>query len=170
MSLANIVTILRLALIPVVLICLAQGCWVWGLSIFLLAVISDGLDGALARKRNEITLLGQILDPLADKALALSALGFFAYTGALEVVTFIALLIPYFLLVLGGIILYRQQGTIIESNSWGKISSLVLFTGLTLAFLNLPGADLIIYSGIALAYLAAFIYFKLGMSRGQHTT
>jgi CDP-diacylglycerol--glycerol-3-phosphate 3-phosphatidyltransferase len=74
-NLANIITVIRIALAPLVLwlMVLDDGEWgVWRVvaaALFVLAISSDGVDGALARRRNLITRSGILLDPVADKAL-----------------------------------------------------------------------------------------------------
>ncbi len=72
MTLANKLTILRIALIPPVVACLtvpARG-YQWAAAVFfLLASITDYLDGYLSRTRNEVSRLGKLLDPMADKLL-----------------------------------------------------------------------------------------------------
>ena len=77
MNLANKLTILRIALIPlfiwVVLSGMAYGRLVAAL-VFALASVTDAIDGYIARKRNETTNLGKLLDPLADKLLVSAAL------------------------------------------------------------------------------------------------
>lgn len=85
-TLANKITILRTLLVPGFILALFYylrsealhqpvAAYRWtAFSIFVLASVTDALDGFLARRRNEITRLGRILDPLADKALLLSAI------------------------------------------------------------------------------------------------
>ena len=76
MNLPNALTLLRIFLIPllvVVLLTRVEGHVYFGVAIFSLAVATDFLDGFLARRRNEVTRLGILLDPLADKLLTAAA-------------------------------------------------------------------------------------------------
>lgn len=77
MNLPNAITLSRIALAPLVASLPMVERWEARLAAFicfLIAAISDGLDGALARRRNSITELGQLLDPLADKLLLIATL------------------------------------------------------------------------------------------------
>jgi cardiolipin synthase len=65
----NQLTLLRMAFVPFIVIELVEGRYFWGLLLFVVAGFSDGLDGLLARKLHQQTLLGQYLDPIADKLL-----------------------------------------------------------------------------------------------------
>ena len=65
----NLLTMLRLAIIPFVMIAVKYQRWEWALGLFLFAGASDGLDGLLARALKQRTELGQYLDPIADKLL-----------------------------------------------------------------------------------------------------
>jgi cardiolipin synthase len=65
----NQITLLRLIFIPFVIISVFDGDWLWALGLLLAAAVSDALDGLLARALQQQTLLGQYLDPLADKLL-----------------------------------------------------------------------------------------------------
>ncbi|MBW6431829.1 CDP-alcohol phosphatidyltransferase family protein, partial [Patescibacteria group bacterium] len=65
----NHLTLLRFILIPIVFALLYSGYVVWGLIFFIITASTDFLDGTLARKRNQITDLGKIIDPIADKLL-----------------------------------------------------------------------------------------------------
>jgi CDP-diacylglycerol---glycerol-3-phosphate 3-phosphatidyltransferase len=82
MNLANTLTLIRIFLIPlVVAVLLTRGInaqnqtWAfWGASLFLAAALTDMLDGYVARRRKQVTTLGRLLDPIADKLLISSAL------------------------------------------------------------------------------------------------
>jgi cardiolipin synthase len=65
----NQLTLLRRVFVPFIVIELVEGRSVWALVLFVIAGFSDGLDGLLARKLHQQTLLGQYLDPIADKLL-----------------------------------------------------------------------------------------------------
>ena len=68
-SAPNLLTLLRLVFLPFVVIAVLKGHYGWALGIFVVAGISDGLDGLLARLLEQKTVLGQYLDPIADKLL-----------------------------------------------------------------------------------------------------
>jgi cardiolipin synthase (CMP-forming) len=65
----NQLTLLRMVFVPFIVIHLVEGRYLWALAVFMIAGFSDGLDGLLARKLHQQTLLGQYLDPIADKLL-----------------------------------------------------------------------------------------------------
>jgi len=80
MNLPNSLTLVRIFLVPLVVVVLLtrptqiQTWAVWGVSLFLGAALTDLLDGYLARRRGQVTTLGRLLDPIADKLLISSAL------------------------------------------------------------------------------------------------
>ena len=65
----NQLTLLRMIFVPFIVIHLVDGHYLWALVVFIIAGFSDGLDGLLARRLHQQTLLGQYLDPIADKLL-----------------------------------------------------------------------------------------------------
>ena len=65
----NQLTLLRMVFVPFIVIHLVEGRYLWALVVFVIAGFSDGLDGLLARGLHQQTLLGQYLDPIADKLL-----------------------------------------------------------------------------------------------------
>jgi len=65
----NELTLLRMIFVPFIVIQLVEGRYLWALILFVIAGFSDGLDGLLARKLHQQTMLGQYLDPIADKLL-----------------------------------------------------------------------------------------------------
>lgn len=65
----NQLTLLRMIFVPFIVIHMVDGHYLWALVLFVVAGFSDGLDGLLARRLHQQTLLGQYLDPIADKLL-----------------------------------------------------------------------------------------------------
>ena len=84
-SLPNLITLGRLVLVPAVVGLIVAQAWGWALAGFLVAGISDGVDGCLARRFDLRTELGAWLDPLADKALLISIYVSLAAVGVLPV-------------------------------------------------------------------------------------
>jgi len=83
-NLANVLTVIRLGLVPVVVACLLAGGTAWRVAAFVAfgtASVTDLLDGRVARSRGLITDLGKIADPIADKALTGAALVTLSYLG-----------------------------------------------------------------------------------------
>ena len=88
-TIPNLLTCLRMALIPVFASLLFYGYNGWGLFVFLIAGISDGIDGFVARKFNQESELGTIIDPIADKLLMTVAFIVLALPKVLEPTRFL---------------------------------------------------------------------------------
>jgi cardiolipin synthase (CMP-forming) len=73
MTVPNLITMIRIVLTPVFVICLIDEEFSWALAIFIACGVSDGIDGMLARLFNQKSRLGTFLDPLADKIVLASA-------------------------------------------------------------------------------------------------
>ncbi len=72
-TLPNLLTVVRMALIPVFVGALYYQRFGWALAVFMVAGVTDGLDGLFARRFNQYSQLGQILDPIADKLLLVTS-------------------------------------------------------------------------------------------------
>lgn len=132
------------------------------IAISVAAIISDFLDGYLARKLNQITEAGKIIDPLADKVV----------TGAVVIKLFLLEQLPAsifyiiisrdILIFLGGIILSAKLGKVLPSNMLGKIAVTVLALLLLLIILNFDRTSLIfkaIYLSTLGLIIASFIAY-----------
>lgn len=83
MTAANLVTLIRVLLVPAIVFALIEGFYGWAFVLFLVAGLSDAVDGAIARLFDQQSDLGVILDPVADKLLLVSV---FVMLGLLEAV------------------------------------------------------------------------------------
>ncbi|HHW10654.1 MAG TPA: hypothetical protein GXX29_11835 [Firmicutes bacterium] len=154
---ANIISGLRLMAAPLVVYLYARGAGLAALLLFVAAAASDALDGRLARRRQEITSLGLILDPVADKVLTLLVLLALIGSGFLPFYLFLILLAKEALLLLGGLFLLRQR-TIIAAKWSGKTASAVLFTGMAAGLAGWAPACFLLYAGVGLSLLAGLDY------------
>lgn len=127
MGLANKLTLIRIFLVPIFIISLGYNQPLIALIVFTVAGLTDALDGYIARKRNEITMFGKIVDPIADKTLLLSAF-IFIYNSNL------AIKFPFWLVVLvisrdiyilfGSFLIYLIKGHIrVHPSVFGKATT-----------------------------------------------
>ena len=95
MNIANLIALFRILILPVIAYLIYQEtatALFWAIILLILAIISDIVDGYVARKRNEVTKIGSFLDPFADKILALGLLLVFVLRG-----TFSAWIFSFFI-------------------------------------------------------------------------
>ncbi len=111
----------------------------WGLAIIVVGAATDNLDGLLARRRNEISEWGKILDPLADK-IGVAAIALVLFLRGLVPVWFLAALLGRDLLILiGGLYVRSVRGVVLASNTAGKWTVGVVAGTLLLLLLDIPG-------------------------------
>lgn len=148
MNLPNVLTILRILMVPLFVYMLVYGHSGWALGIFVTAGLTDALDGAIARMWNQQTDLGRYLDPLADKLLLASA---FIVLGVLAWIPFWLLLIVVsrdIILLLGTVVMHLSQGDHdITPSLLGKATTFVQLVAVFLALLMVVGADVSTYFG-----------------------
>ncbi len=120
----NQVTVVRFILVPFVYLFLATKHFDIALVVFIIAASTDFIDGAMARTRNQITDLGKIIDPVADKFLILTVL---LYVGLdyLIVQIFVVFIILELLAILTGAFFHSTIGRPIGANVFGKIKMIL---------------------------------------------
>jgi CDP-diacylglycerol--glycerol-3-phosphate 3-phosphatidyltransferase len=125
-NLPNSLTLLRIMLVPllvVVLLTRFHGSDLWGLGIFLVASLTDLLDGWIARRTGRITVAGTMLDPIADKLLISAA---FISLVEMKVAPawMVVIIVGREFAVTGLRQIAQAQGVIIPANWWGKLKTL----------------------------------------------
>ncbi|MFI5304531.1 MAG: CDP-diacylglycerol--glycerol-3-phosphate 3-phosphatidyltransferase [Nitrospiria bacterium] len=141
MNLPNILTLLRIALIPLFVIIYSNPTPLRSFIAtitFLLAALTDFLDGYLARKRGEITQFGKLMDPIADKLLVISALLLLVYFQRIQV-WMVIILIGREMAVTGLRAIASIEGIIIPADRWGKYKMGAQITALSLLLWNVTG-------------------------------
>ena len=127
---ANKITVLRIILVPVFMVLLYLGQTYWALAVYIVACLSDFVDGKIARKYNQITDFGKFMDPLADKMLVLAAMCYFVEVGLIPGWVVAVVLLREFG-VSGLRLLAVEQGIVIAAAWSGKIK-----TGVTMVALG----------------------------------
>ncbi len=163
MTLANIVTIARLLGIAPLLYLFFCGPIELFYALLVIILLGDLLDGALARACGQITPLGKILDPLADKAIFFSLFIALALRSDLPWGSLFVFLVPQGALLLGALLLRLRCGRwiIVEARLYGKASSVLIALGILGVFFWREIASLLLYLGIALSYIALFDYYRV---------
>ena len=120
----NLITIMRIALIPVFMACMSSGWRVAALVIFSVASATDFIDGYLARRMGQITTFGKIIDPLADKLLVLAALAYFIREETVAVWVVVVVLAREFIISSLRTVA-ASAGTVLAAGLSGKIKTAV---------------------------------------------
>lgn len=125
MNAANAITLARIALIPVFMVfalCPIPNGHIWAAVVFIVAALSDAVDGKVARKYDLVTTTGKFLDPLADKLLIVAALLCFVELGLTQ--AYLAMIIIARELVITSFrIVAMGKGTVMAADLWGKIKT-----------------------------------------------
>lgn len=147
MNLPNKLTIFRIILVPIMVIIpflgIDEKCmgipvqWLIIDLIFVIASITDKLDGYIARKNNQVTTFGKFLDPLADKILVLAAMVMLVEMQKLPAWIPIIVLTREFVVSGYRLVAVEKGGTVIAASKWGKLKTVTQMIAIILAFLDL---------------------------------
>lgn len=146
MNLANKLTIFRIILVPIMVIIPflnIQG-EVLGIPItyliidiiFIIAAITDKLDGYIARSRNQITTFGKFLDPIADKIVVITAMIMLVEWGYLPAWIPTIVILREFIVSGYRLVAAQKQGNVIAANIWGKLKTVTQMVAIILAFID----------------------------------
>ena len=147
MNLPNKLTIFRIILVPILVIIPLIGInqewygipitWILVDIVFIIASITDKLDGYIARSRNQVTTFGKFLDPLADKILVLSAMLLLVEDGRLPAWIPIIVLAREFVVSGYRLIAVEKGGIVIAASKWGKLKTVTQMMAIILAFVDM---------------------------------
>lgn len=138
MNIPNTLTLFRFLLVPVFLVLLLNGLIMQALVTFIMAGITDALDGAIARMTGSITELGAILDPLADKALVLTALIALTAMGRMSIWLTLVVLVRDIVVLTGSFIIYRRRYKVkVRPVIAGKLATFMLLSIIVFSLLGM---------------------------------
>ncbi len=147
MTTATKITMVRVFLLPVFMVLMylsggEAGMWMWlSLAVFIIASLTDFVDGYIARRYNQTTDLGKFLDPLADKLITIAAMVMFCEWGVFPAWALMLVLTREFA-VTGLRLIAVQKGTVIAAGWSGKVKTASTMVGLC-AMMALPGIDVL---------------------------
>ena len=146
MNFANIITVVRLLITPIIVWLIFSSYYGLGLIFFVFSGLSDALDGFIAKQYNQRTILGSYLDPVADKVLIVSSILALGYMGAIPP-WLIILIVSRDLAILGAVIIswLVERSLKIEPIISSKINTFLQIFYIGLILLSLTYQEEIIY-------------------------
>ncbi len=137
-TVSNLLSFVRLLLaFPMAVLLMENNTWA-AIMLGAIAIITDLLDGYLARKLDQVSEIGKIIDPIADKVLVGTVAVCLVLNGILPLWFVIAIVLRDILIVVGGIYAQGKVGKVIPSNYVGKVTVIIVTTVLTGAIARVP--------------------------------
>lgn len=171
-NLPNTLTLSRIVLVPllvVVLLTQLPDKEYWGLAIFLLAALTDLLDGIIARRTNRITVVGALLDPIADKLLMSAAFISLVELG-LAPAWMVTVIVGRELAVTALRMIALERGLAVSANRWGKAKTLSQVVAVSILILGRKLGHWIVLGTVALwvALLLTVVSMVLYLVQNWH--
>lgn len=157
MTLANYVTLARIAFIPLIIILLSYRINGLAVIIFLVLSFSDAIDGYIARRYNQVSDLGKFLDPLADKILVTTVLIALVGLGKAEAIP-VMIIVARELLVQGLRISAAKSQVIIAAAPVAKWKTAVQIVAVAMLTLRLPYAEGVLWLAVVLSIISGGAY------------
>ena len=160
MNLPNKLTVFRIILVPIMVIIPFLGLdklninllvpltWIIVEAIFIIASITDKLDGHIARSRNQITTFGKFLDPIADKILVLAAMIMLVEANRLPAWIPIIVLFREFIVSGYRLVAVGNSGNVIAASVWGKLKTVTQMIALIIALVDMNAFGAFIKGGL----------------------
>ncbi|OUO91464.1 CDP-alcohol phosphatidyltransferase [Gordonibacter sp. An230] len=187
LTLPNVISAVRLCLVPVFLVLLLDGHDLAATLLFAIAAGTDWVDGQIARRTNAVSRLGQLLDPAVDRILMIAGVTGLFLAGRLPLWIIFVVLVRDLLLLIGGAIALKRYHVRVPVVFPGKVATTLLFVGFAGLLLNwplVPGLGIVdaswlpglneqacswsiwfVYAGLALALATTIYYARTALLR-----
>jgi CDP-diacylglycerol--glycerol-3-phosphate 3-phosphatidyltransferase len=172
---ANLMTALRVVLVPIIVALLVADSRVaqwWALALFVVAAFTDTADGWLARRQSQVTRWGKLADPAADKILVLGVLAALVWQGAVAWWVLVIIAVREIAVTLQRQVLLRQD-LVMAASIWGKLKTVsqLIAIGLVIAPIVPRGlAQAAIYVAVLLTVGSGLDYAVRGARRLRDTS
>ncbi|MDI3256899.1 MAG: CDP-diacylglycerol--glycerol-3-phosphate 3-phosphatidyltransferase [Kyrpidia sp.] len=161
MNVPNALTIVRFLLIPVyVTVFFSPYPWNMegALVVLVMAGLTDVLDGYWARHHRQVTELGMMLDPLADKLMMVAVLVSFVVAGRVEWWMAGLLALREFTMIVGAGVLHRRGKRIVPAMIWGKVTTVLYYVTVVAVLFEWPAMNALLWLTVAFSFLTSLIY------------
>lgn len=167
-NIPNCLTLIRIALLPVVVWRFRKGDSMGALIVYLLAMLTDAVDGFIARRYNQVTALGKLLDPLADKLSLVTLIALFVADGQIPLWLMGIILLKEVAMVVGGAVALKR-GIVVYALPIGKITTVAFITSIVVRFLGWRmTADVLLGVSVALS-MVALVWYSLDLMKKLNT-
>ena len=134
LTVPNILSLIRIMLVVAFCVCyFNERLKTASLYILLLSGLTDMMDGYIARKYNQVSNLGKVLDPFADKLFTVSTIICFCINGIVPVWIAVIIFAKELFMLVGGSVLYKKTKAVIPSKWYGKVTTMLFFMTFILA-------------------------------------
>jgi CDP-diacylglycerol--glycerol-3-phosphate 3-phosphatidyltransferase len=164
LNIPNVLTVLRIVAVPVIVVALLDETPngdALAAAVFTLAAVTDGLDGYIARRRQEVTTFGKLMDPLADKLLVVAAL--IALVSLDRLAAWVAMVIIARELAVTGLrSLAAERGVVIAASWLGKVKTALQVAAIVALIIWYPApvaVDVLVYVAVAATVISGADYF-----------
>lgn len=161
MNLPNLLTSLRFVLIPVYIGVFVEGHMIPAFFIMVAAGVTDVLDGYIARKRGQVTALGMMLDPLADKLMLITVILSLLISGHISWAAAAAMFLRDLGMIAGGFFYHFRGKKTVPANWMGKLTTVLFYAAITLIFFEVPYAHTYLWAVIVFSFVTSTMYIVM---------
>ncbi len=161
LNLPNLLTSLRFVLIPVYIAVFAKGYMIPAFVIMVAAGVTDVLDGYIARRSGQVTRLGMMLDPLADKLMLITVIGSLLISGHISWAAAAAMFLRDLGMIAGGLYFHFRGKKTVPANWMGKLTTVLFYVAIMLIFFEVPDAHSYLWAVIAFSFVTSIMYIAM---------
>jgi len=158
LNLPNLLTSLRFVLIPVYIGIFVSGHMIPAFLVVVAAGVTDVLDGYIARKYGQVTTVGEMLDPLADKLMLITVILSLLLTGHISWWAAGAMFLRDLGMIAGGLLTHFRGKRTVPANWMGKLTTVMFYFAIMFIFFQAPFAHTYLWIVIAFSFVTSFVY------------
>ncbi|CAM4371209.1 CDP-alcohol phosphatidyltransferase family protein [Paenibacillus alkaliterrae] len=161
MNLPNLLTTLRFVLIPVYITVFVKGHMIPAFLIMVAAGITDVLDGYIARRNGQVTTIGMMLDPLADKLMLITVIVSLLISGHISWAAAAVMFLRDLSMIAGGLYFHFRGKKTVPANWMGKLTTVLFYAAIMLIFFEAPHAHSYLWAAIAFSFVTFIMYIAM---------